>query len=77
MRDLLACIETGKEPNCSGADALHALEIAMAMRESHRRGGVRVELPLTDRSLRIFSRETRRRLRAGRGARRSRRAGGG
>ena len=58
VRDLLACIETGKEPNCSGADALHALEIAMAMRESHRRGGVRVELPLADRSLRIFSRET-------------------
>ena len=40
VRDLLACIETGKEPNCSGADALHALEIAMAMRESHRRGGI-------------------------------------
>ena len=31
----------------------------MAMRESHRRGGVRVALPLADRSLRIFSRETR------------------
>lgn len=59
VRDLLTCIETGKEPNCSGADALHALEIAVAMRESHRRGGIRVELPLADRSLRIFSRETR------------------
>ena len=59
VRDLLACIETGKEPNCSGDDALHALEIAVAMRESHRRGGVRVALPLADRSLRIFSRETR------------------
>ena len=31
----------------------------MAMRESHRRGGVRVELSLADRSLRIFSRDTR------------------
>ncbi len=59
VRDLLACIETGKEPNCSGADALHALEIAVAMRQSHRHGGVRVDLPLADRSLRIYSRETR------------------
>ena len=58
VRDLLSCIETGKEPNCSGADALHALEIAVAMRASHRRGGARVALPLADRSLRIFSRET-------------------
>ena len=58
VRDILACVETGKEPNCSGADALHALEVAVAMRASHRIGGERVELPLADRSLRIFSHET-------------------
>lgn len=58
VRDILACVETGKEPNCSGADALHALEVAVAMRASHRIGGERVELPLADRSLCIFSHET-------------------
>jgi predicted dehydrogenase len=58
VRDLITCIETGKKPNCSGEDARHALEIAIAMRESHRRGGVRVDLPLADRSLRILSAET-------------------
>ena len=41
VRDLIACIETGKEPNCSGEDGRHALEIALALRESHRRGGER------------------------------------
>ena len=56
--DLITCIETGKEPNCSGDDGRHALEVAIAMRESHRRGGTRVELPLADRSLHIRSSET-------------------
>ncbi len=56
--DLITCIETGKEPNCSGDDGRHALEVAIAMRESHRRGGTRVELPLSDRSLHIRSSET-------------------
>ena len=41
VRDLIVCIETGKEPNCSGEDGRHALEIALALRESHRRGGTR------------------------------------
>ena len=58
VRDLIACIETGKEPNCSGEDGRHALEIALALRESHRRGGTRVDLPLADRSLNIRSLET-------------------
>ena len=58
VRDLIACIETGKEPNCSGEDGRHALEIALALRESHRRGGMRVDLPLADRSLHIRSLET-------------------
>jgi predicted dehydrogenase len=55
VRDLLVCIETGKSPNCSGDDARHALEVGIAMRESHRRGGTRVHLPLADRSLRVIS----------------------
>ena len=55
--DLLECIQTGAEPKCSGEDAREALEIAIATRESHRRGNVRVDLPLEDRSLQIISSE--------------------
>jgi hypothetical protein len=38
-------------------DGRDALEIAIAMRESHRRGGVRVDLPIEDRGLLIRSLE--------------------
>jgi predicted dehydrogenase len=58
VHDLVACLETGKEPNCTGEDARAALEIAIAMRESHRQGGRRIDLPLADRSLLIRSAET-------------------
>lgn len=58
VRDLIACIETGKEPNCRGEDGVAVLELAIALRESHRRGNCRVDLPLQDRSLLIRSAET-------------------
>jgi predicted dehydrogenase len=58
LQDLLLAIETGKEPNCNGEAGRQALEIAIALRESHRRGGRRVDLPLADRSLRLESSET-------------------
>ena len=45
VKDAIACIETGKTPNCSGELAVHLLEIAIAIRESHRRGNVRIDLP--------------------------------
>ena len=57
VRDLMLCIETDKEPNCSGDDGLHDLEVAVALRESHRQGGRRVALPIADRSQRIISSE--------------------
>jgi len=57
VEDLVAAIETGRPPRCSGEDGRAALEIAVALRESHRRGGVRVDLPLEDRSLGIQSAE--------------------
>lgn len=57
-QDLLRGLETGKEPNCNGEAGRQALEIAIAMRESHRRGGLRVTLPVEDRLLRMNSRET-------------------
>jgi predicted dehydrogenase len=56
--DIIECIETGREPKCSGVDGRAVLEVAIALRESHRRGGVRVGLPLEDRSLQIRSAET-------------------
>jgi predicted dehydrogenase len=59
VRDLIAAVETGKPPNCTGEDGVAHLEAILAMRESHRRGGVRIELPLADRSLRILSSEVR------------------
>jgi predicted dehydrogenase len=58
VRNLVASLETGAELNCNGEAGRQALEIAIAMRESHRRGGTKVTLPLQDRSLRINSSET-------------------
>ena len=58
VKDIIACLETGKPPNCPGEMGAHLLELAIAIRESHRRGNARVDLPLTDRSLHIRSSET-------------------
>lgn len=55
IADLVEAIETGSPPRCSAEDGRKALEIAVALRESHRQGGNRVDLPLADRSLRILS----------------------
>jgi hypothetical protein len=43
----------------TGDDLRHALEIAIALRESARRGGATVTLPLTDRSLAFFPEKSR------------------
>jgi hypothetical protein len=59
LEDIISAMETGRPPRCSGEDALKALETAIAMRESHRRGGGKVHLPLKDRSLKILSSEIR------------------
>ncbi len=58
VNDLIDAIENSRPPRCSGADGRAALEVAIALRESHRQGGVRIDLPLEDRSLKIFSSET-------------------
>ena len=49
-------IEEGEEGTCPGEFGREALEIAIAFRESHRRGHVRVDLPLEDRSLALGGR---------------------
>ena len=46
-------IEIGAEEVCPGEFGLEALEIGIAMRESHRRGGVHMDLPLDDRTLKM------------------------
>ncbi len=55
--DLIRAIEDGTPPTCSGDDGAAALEIAVALRQSHRDGGVKITLPLPDRSLGIVSAE--------------------
>jgi len=55
--DLLTAVEESGKPRCAGEDGRQALEIAIALRESHRRGGAKVTLPLQDRALRILSGE--------------------
>lgn len=57
VEDLVYAIETDQPPRCSGEDGREALEVAMALRESNRRSGIKVTLPLEDRSLRILSTE--------------------
>ena len=51
--DLVQCIEDGSEPKVSGRRVRDAMEIEIALRESHRAGNVKVELPLKDRKLRL------------------------
>ena len=58
VHNLLAAMELGEQLHCDGEAGRQALEIAIAMRELHRRGGVKVTLPLEDRSLRMVSSET-------------------
>lgn len=58
IRDIINAYDNGEKPKCSGEDGRAALEIAIALRESHRRGCVKVDLPLEDRELKILSAET-------------------
>ncbi len=58
IEDLVHCMATGARPQCDGEDGRQALEVAMALHASHAQGGVRTDLPLPDRSRRIFSRDT-------------------
>ena len=49
--NVIECIDSGAEPRVSGRRVRNAMEIQIAMGESHRSGGARVDLPLQDRSL--------------------------
>jgi predicted dehydrogenase len=54
IKRLMRAFDTGEEALCSGHDYRQALEIAIALKLSDKRGHERVYLPLEDRSIRIF-----------------------
>ena len=58
-RNLIDAVESGTEPPGSGDNGRKALEIGIALRESHRRGHVPVHCPLPDRSMRIVPSDSR------------------
>ena len=49
--NVIQCIGNGGEPRVSGRRVRDAIEIELALRESHLRGNVKVALPLENRSL--------------------------
>ena len=53
VQSIIDAIESDVEPPGSGENSRKCLEIAIALRESHRQGHVPVQLPLTGRSLKI------------------------
>ena len=59
VQAIVDALEEGRDPACSGDDIRKALEIGIALRESHRRNHMPVELPLQDRSLKIVPHEGR------------------
>ncbi len=56
IEELITCIEDGGESRSGGGDGRAALELALAVYQSHARGGARVALPLEDRELAVHSR---------------------
>jgi len=56
IEELVACIEEGRASRSSGHDGRAALELALAVYESHARGGARLALPMQNRALTVLSR---------------------
>ena len=54
LRGMIRRVETGSEMPISGFDLCMALEIAIALKESSKRGHTPVALPLADRGLRLL-----------------------
>ncbi len=54
VQSVVDALEQGIEPRCNGDVIRTALEIAIALRESHRNGHSAVKVPLQDRSLKIM-----------------------
>lgn len=47
IKDLVECIETGRESHSSGRDGRKSIEMIMGMYESARQGNIRVDFPVT------------------------------
>jgi len=56
VNDIVKSLEEGHDSRCSGRAARQSLEIALAAHESHMRGNVPIELPLTNSSRTVLSR---------------------
>jgi len=56
---IIDALERGEDPPGSGENGVKVLEVAIALRESHRRGCAPVALPLSDRSLRLIPKPSR------------------
>ncbi len=59
IQSIIDALETGKDPRCSGDNMCKVLEIAIGLRESHRKGHVPIKFPLEDRSLKIVPKPSR------------------
>lgn len=59
LDDLIRCIEKGGEPRVSGRRVRDAMEIEIALRESHKAGNIKLKLPLKDRKFRLTYRPRR------------------
>ncbi len=59
VQALITALETGEPPVGDGINGRAVLEMAIALRESHRRGHAPVRLPLADRSLRLLPKRYR------------------
>ncbi len=55
IEGLVKNLDDGTAPLCPGEYGREALEIAIGLRESHRRGGEKIELPLADRRLKMLA----------------------
>ena len=56
LEELIACIAHDREGTSSGQDGRAALELALAVYQSHARSGERIVLPVQDRTLGVQSR---------------------
>ncbi len=56
IEELITCIEEGRDSRSGGHDGRAALDLALAVYQSHAQAGARVTLPLQDRDLAVQSR---------------------
>lgn len=56
IEELIACVEGSGEGGSSGRDGRAALELALAVYQSHELGGARVSLPMQNRTFTVLSR---------------------